>query len=397
MTKPLDGVRVVDLTHVMAGPFCTFQLALLGAEVLKIERPDGGDEFRWYADRTGEGLGPSFIGVNAGKRSITLNFKSEPGRRILAQLIARADVLVENFRPGVLDKLGFAWQQNLAANPRIVQCSLTGFGSRGPLKDSPAYDHTMQAVCGLMSLTGEEGSAPMKAGFPVVDTFAGYMGAYAILAALLQRQATNAGQFIDLSMLDSSLVLMSSMILPYLIAGEEPQKVGNRGYNGSPTSDTFATADKPLAIGANTQRQFEALCRAVEAEMLIADPRFTTGDLRLANQASLRNELEGALAKRPASQWEEILMNCGVPAAAVRTIPEICSHAHVAGSDVFLQVPLPGTNRKVTILNAGFRFDRDCPGIDAAPPMLGQHTELVLADLGYSAEEIDNFKKQGVI
>lgn len=397
MTKPLNGVRVVDLTHVMAGPFCAFQLALLGADVIKVERPDGGDEFRWYSDRTGEGLGASFLGVNAGKRSVTLNLKSEAGKRILTQLIARADILVENFRPGVLDKLGFAWERNREVNPRLIQCSLTGFGREGPLRDSPAYDHTMQAICGLMSLTGEEGSAPMKVGFPVVDTFAGHMAAYAILAALLQRQQTNSGQLIDLSMLDTSFVLMSSMIIPYLIAGEEPRKVGNRGYNGSPTSDTFATADKPLAIGANSQKQFEALCRAAEAEALIADPRFATGEQRLANQSSLRKELERALAKRPAKEWEEILVRCGVSAAAIRTIPEICSHPHVTGSAAFLQVPMPGTNRKITILNAGFRLTEDGPGVKDAPPRLGEHTDRVLDELGYSAAEIRNFRRQGAV
>jgi CoA:oxalate CoA-transferase len=399
MKKPLDGIKVIDLTHVMAGPYCTFQLVLLGADVIKVERADdGGDEFRYYGSIPGEkDCGPAFSSVNAGKRSLTLNLKSEAGKQVLTRLLAKGDVLVENFRPAALRNLGFGWEDNRRINPRLIHCSLTGFGHAGPLRDNPAYDHTVQAVCGLMSLTGDEGSAPMKAGFPMVDTFTGYMGAFAILAALLQREKTGVGQFIDVAMLDSALALMTAMVCPYLIAGEKPRRVGNRGYNGSPTSDTFATQNKPLAIGANTQKQFEALCRVIGAERLIPDPRFLNGKLRIANAGPLRGEIEKDLAKRPAEEWEGMLNAASVPAATVQTIPEICAHPHLAGRNLFLEVPLPASGRKTTILNAGFLCDHDGPSVQNGPPRLGQHTDQVLSEIGFSPEEVQALRNAGAI
>jgi CoA:oxalate CoA-transferase len=398
MPQPLQGITVIDATHVMAGPFCTHLLKLLGARIIKIERPVEGDVMRHYErDPQFAEMAPPFMAFNAGKESITLNLKSPQAVEIIRRLAAKSDVLIENYRPGVMTRLGLGYDALSAINPRLVYCSVSGFGQSGPLRDNPAYDHIVQGVCGVMSLTGEPGSAPTKVGFPMIDTFTGYSAAFATLAALLQRAQSGRGQFIDVAMLDNALVLMSSMVVPFLTTGIAPEKVGNRGFNGSPTSDTFDALDMPLTLGANTQKQFEQLCDVLGCASVASDPRFLTANARIENATALHAALAPHLRKRSAREWETLLNTAGVPAGAVRTIPEVLNEPHLSARNLVLPLTPSSQGHTGYGLGLGFQLDDNNPAQLGAPPLLGEHTRPVLHELGYSDTEIDALQQARVI
>lgn len=395
--RPLEGMTVVDLTHVMAGPFCTHVLHLLGARVIKIEKPGEGDVFRHY-DRRPEfqGMAPSFQAVNTGKKSITVDLKAQDGIALVLDLIAGADIVVENYRPGVLEKLGLGFEAAKQAKADIIYCSLSGFGQVGPMRDNPAYDHIVQAMSGVMSLTGDPDGGPQKVGFPMIDTFAGYAGALAVVSAALQRARFGGPQHIDLAMLDASLLLMVSMVGPYLIAGDTPQRVGNRGFNASPTAATFECADGPLLLGANTQKQFEAMLAVLGAPQIGEDPRFADPDQRIDHAAALLARLNPLFKARKAEDWEALFNAASVPAGAVRDIPQITDHPHVEARGLASRFPLPGTDRMGATINLGFALGRPDGDLEP-PPLLGEHTDEILAALGYDAARIAALKASGAV
>jgi CoA:oxalate CoA-transferase len=398
MQQPLEGITVVDATHVMAGPFCTYLLRLLGARVIKIEKPIDGDVMREYGrDPAFEKMAPPFMAFNAGKESITVDLKQASGVEIVRQLADKADVFVENFRPGVMERLGLGFETLKARNARLVYCSLSGFGQSGPMRDYPAYDHIVQGVCGVMSLTGEPGSPPTKVGFPVIDTFTGYSAAFGIVAAIQQRERTGKGQQVDVAMLDCALVLMSSMVAPYLTTGAAPEKVGNMGFNGSPTSSTFYTKDRPISLGANTQRQYETLCRLIGRVDLIDDGRFLNPALREQHGEELRAEIQPALLERSATEWEHKFNAASVPAGVVRTIPEILDEPHVQTRNLVLPLPPSPTGTQGFALNIGFQLQHGTTDHLGAAPTLGQHTRSVLQELGYTAQSIDQLADANVV
>jgi len=398
MQQPLEGITVLDATQVLAGPFCTHLLRLLGARIIKVEKPGEGDVLRHYTrDSQFAQKAPPFIGLNGGKESVALNLKHPQGIEVVRRLAAHADVLVENFRPGVMARLGLGYERLKELNERLIYCSVTGFGQTGPLRDNPAYDHVVQAVCGLMSVTGEPGSGPTKVGFPIVDTFTGYCAAFGTLAALQQRERTGRGQQVDVAMLDSALVLMISMVSPYLTTGKEPQKTGNRGYNRSPTADTFDTKDRPLSLGANTQRQFEPLCRVIERSDLIDDPRFATAELREQHGEELRPEIQAALSRRPAAEWEALLNKAGVPAGIVRTIPEVLAEPHLQTRGLVLPMSPAADGARYYSLDLGIRLEHRGEVSMTPPPTTGEHTLAVLREFGYSQQDIDDLARDGVI
>jgi CoA:oxalate CoA-transferase len=398
MQQPLEGITVVDATHVMAGPFCTYLLRLLGARVIKIEKPVDGDVMREYGrDPAFEKMAPPFMAFNAGKESVTVDLKHPSGAEIVKQLTDKADVFVENFRPGVMARLGLGYDALSERNDRLVYCSLSGFGQSGPMRDYPAYDHIVQGVCGVMSLTGEPGSQPTKVGFPVVDTFTGYSAAFAIVAAIQQRERTGKGQQVDVAMLDCALVLMSSMVAPYLTTGVAPEKVGNMGFNGSPTSSTFYTKDRPITLGANTQRQYETMCKLIGREDLIDDARFLTPPLREQHGEALRAEIQPALLQRSATEWERKLNDASVPAGVVRTIPEILDEPHVRDRNLVLPLPPAANGAKGYALNIGFQLQHGATGHIGCAPSLGEHTRTVLQELGYTAQSIDQLAQAKVV
>src|SRR5690349_20837855 len=373
--RPLSGVRVLDLTNVLAGPYCSYQLMLLGAEVVKIEVPGVGDLARRLgADpaRNRAGMGSSFLAQNAGKKSVELDLKSSAGRRTFEQLASSADVLVENFRAGVLDRLGYGWDVLHAVNPGLVYCAISGFGQEGPLSQGPAYDQVVQGLSGMMSITGTPETAPLRVGFPVCDTVGGLSAALAIVAALHGRQRDGEGRFLDVSMLETSISAMGWPVSNYLVCGVPPEPMGDQNATAAP-SGTFEAADGPLNISANRQEQFVTLCELIDRADLLDDPRFAEREARKEHRSSLNRELNKSLGSRTAAEWEALLSAAGVPAARILTVPEA------------VDLPQLGTRGFLTSLGefrvtgSGVLFDGEPLRPPAPPPTLGQHNDEVPA------------------
>jgi len=388
LAQPLAGVRVADFSHVIAGPLATQFLCLLGAEVIKVEPPTG-DVLRNYTQRKElRGMAEPFIGANAGKKSIILDLKSDFGREAARKLIATCDIMVENFRPGVIDRLGLGYEAVREINPGLIFCSISGYGQDGPMRDYPAIDQIIQSVSGLMGLSGEPDSGPMRVGFPIVDTYSALLAAFAIQAAYIQRERDpeRRGQYIDMSMLDASLVMMSSVVNPLVISNIEPKRTGNRGFSLAPTADTFETAENAITIGAVQQNQYERLCAALGRPDLLSDPRFADPDSRMAHDRELQAELTAAFKTKTALEWEVILSQAGVPAGAVRPVRDVLKLPQLEGRNLMLEVDVPNQAvQRTSILNAGFRFAHDGPGVSAPPPLPGEHTEEILSELGLSS------------
>lgn len=399
MRKPLQDVRVLDLTNVLAGPFCCHQLAHMGADVIKIETPTGGDLARQLgadAELNRKFMGVSFLAQNPGKRSITVNFKSPGGKEVFRKLVRAADVVVENFRPGVMDRLGLGYETLKLENPRLIYCAISGFGQDGPLRDLPAYDQIIQGMSGVMSITGAPDTAPLRVGYPVADTIGGITAACAIAGALADHQRTQ-GYFIDVSMLEATLATMGWVVSNYLISGKEPVPMGNENFTASP-SGTFRTGKGLLNIAANKQEQFEAVCRVVGRTDLLQDTRFAERQARLQHRFELKEVLERELAAKPAKEWWILLNAEGVPAGPVYAVPEVLDHPQVRDRGMVADFKdVPGIGRDISVVRTGFKLNGAAPAVDTPPPTLGQHTDQILADLGYSAEEILRLKKEAAV
>src|SRR4051795_3393950 len=311
----LAGTRVLDLTNVLAGSFCCYQLAQLDAQVIKVETPGTGDLARQLGadpELNRRLMGASFLAQNAGKRSITLNLKNDKARDAFTRLVKTSDLVVENLRPGVMDRLELGYERLKAIKPDLIYCAISGFGQDGPLRLNPAYDQIIQGLCGVMSVTGDAQSAPLRVGYPVADTMGGISAAFAISAALFRRERSGEGEFIDVSMLEASLVAMGWAVSNWLIAGVKPQPMGNENMTASP-SGTFRTGDGPLNIAANKQEQFETLCRLIGRDELRTDARFAGREDRKIHRRALTAEIEHALATRSAREWSAHLNAHGVP------------------------------------------------------------------------------------
>ena len=388
MPQPLAGLRVVDFSHVMAGPFATHFLRTLGAEVIKVESP-AGDVFRNYdADPRYEGMSPAFIAANAGKKSVVLDLKSELGREAARRLVASSDILVENFRPGVMERLGLGYEQARALRPDIIFCSVSGYGQGGPMRDYPAIDNVVQAVAGVMSVSGEPDGPPVRMGIPVVDTYVGTLAALAIVSAVAQRERFGGGQRIDIAMLDAALVMLTAAATPYLVKGEVPIRTGNTGYSAQPTAGLFRCADGELiSLGVVQQNQYLTLCKVLGRPDLATDPRFVDVRSRRAHFQALNAILTNLFATQSAEHWESVLSGVGAPCGVVRDVGAACELAQLDGRNLKQPVRIPGLpdGEDVHVLNAGFLFDHDGPGVDTPPPRLGEHTEAVLAELGLGA------------
>ncbi|MEM1429040.1 MAG: CoA transferase [Pseudomonadota bacterium] len=394
---PLDGVRVLDLTNVLAGPFACHQLAHLGADVLKVEAVGRGDLARNLGadpDLSAKGMGISFLAQNAGKRSLTLNLKDPRGVLVLKRLVQRSDVLVENFRPGVMERLGVGAEVLRAENPRLIYCAISGFGQSGPWADRPAYDQIVQGMSGVMSITGDAESAPLRVGYPLADTVGGLTAAMAIAAAL---NAPERGCVIDVSMLDSVLATMGWIVSNHLIGGVVPAPQGNENPTSAP-SGAFQCADGLLNIAANKDEQWEALARHLGRDDLCAHPDFATREDRKRNRLRLKAELETVLTTRQARDWARELTGIGVPAGAVLSVPEVLAHPQVRGRDLLGRYDgVPGLDSPIELLRIGAMLDGARPSVEDPPPALGADTETVLGDLGYTADEIAEFRRDRVI
>jgi len=396
MQRPLRNVRVLDLTNVLAGPFCCHQLAHMGAEVIKVETPGTGDLARQLgadAELNRKLMGVSFLAQNPGKRSITINLKHARGKEVFRKLVQSADVVVENFRPGVMTRLGLGYEELRQVNPRLIYCAISGFGQDGPLSDLPAYDQIIQGMAGVMSITGDAQTAPYRVGYPVSDTIGGMTAAFSIAASLADTERTE-GYFLDVSMLEATLATMGWVVSNHLIAGKAPSPMGNENMTASP-SGTFRTGDGPLNIAANKQEQFEAVCRVVGRPELAVDPRFAERQARLANRAALTAELETELAKKSATDWWQLLNEAGVPAGPVLNVPDTLAHPQVRDRGMIgAFADVPGVGRDIRLVRTGFKVNGQAPSVDTPPPQLGQHTDDILGELGYDAADIETLKQE---
>ncbi len=403
MPQPLAGYRVADFSHVMAGPFCSHFLRMLGAEVIKLEALRG-DPMRNYGPfREWEGMAPAFVAANVGKQSIAVNLKHPKGIEVARRLIASADVVLENFRPGVMQRLGLGYDTCRALRAGIVYCSISGYGQFGAQRDYPAIDNIVQATSGMMAANGDEGDPPSRVGWPVVDTYTGTLAALAVLSALLQRERFGNGQYIDVSMLDASLVLLTSLATPYLVTGQTLPRTGNIGYSGSPTAAVFEARDGArVSLGVVQDNQFAALCRAIGEQPLAQDPRFATVSERAKPEhaAELREYLTRVFARRDGAEWEQLLNAAGAPCGLVRDIAGACAAARGAGRDLLepLTVQLrSGEQAQGEYLNAGFMFETDGPGGPSTVPGIGEHSKTVLRSLRYAEAEISDLIAAGAV
>ncbi len=398
--KLLEGVRILDLTNVLAGPFCCYQLAQLGADVIKIEVPKSGD----LARRLGADpelnkrlMGASFLAQNAGKRSLTINLKNQDGKEIFCRLVATADVVIENFRPGVMDRLGLGYETLKNFKPDLIYCAVSGFGQTGPLKDNPAYDQIVQGLSGVMSITGDKNSAPLRVGYPIADSIGGITAAFAVAAALFRRQRNGEGEFIDVSMLEATLVTMGWAVSNWLIAGVMPEPMGNENVTASP-SGTFKTGDGLLNIAANQEEQFEKLCELIGRKELASDPRFVDREERKSRRLELNREIELALATKSADHWASLFNTQGVPTGEVLLIPQVLRHPQTTERDVVKRFGLvPGLDRDISVVRSGFRLASGDPEPTTPPPVLSADTDQILAELGYDQEAIRMLKHNGAV
>lgn len=377
MTLPLANVRVADFSHVMAGPYASHLLALMGAEIIKIEPPQG-DSFRHYGtDPRFEGMSPAFIAANAGKKSIALDLKKEEDLATARAIVAQSDVLLENFRPGVMARLGLGYEAVKALRPDIVYCSVSGYGQDSPQRDWPAIDNIVQATSGMMMLSGEEGDPPVRVGFPIVDTLTGQTAAFAIVSALMRRIQGGGGSHIDISMFEACLSFMTSAVTPYLATGQTMSRMGNTGYSGLPTASLFVARDgRQISLGVVQPNQFAALARFVGRERWLTDPAFATPEARRTNFDAMTSELAEVFATRDAADWEASMSAAGIPCGMVRRVDEAAS---LARPDALLTLQIPGlpVSDPVRALGAGFRLT---PGNQkgAAPPRLDQDRDEIL-------------------
>ena len=397
MTLPLNGIRVLDVTNVLAGPFCSYQLALLGAEVIKIEQPGRGDLARMLgADPAAAAnlMGASFVAVNAGKQSVTLNLKDPEAKEIFKKFVAISHVVLENFRPEVMKRLQLDYEVLSKINPSIVYCAVSGFGQDGPLAMRPAYDQVIQGMSGVMSVTGDAQSAPLRVGYPVCDTVGGITAALAVCAALVDARATGRGRMIDVSMLEATLASMGWIVSNYLNAGVVPIPMGNENFTAAP-SGTFRTAEGLLNIAANETYQYEKLCDLIGRPELKTDPRFSDREIRKRNRTAINKEVEAALSARRAAEWESLMIEAGVPAGRVLSVPDILSHPHLTGRQFVTNFEFPFGTQRVT--RGGFDFPSEAAVPSGPAPLLSQHTEEWLRKLGYDAAKILELRNTGVI
>jgi crotonobetainyl-CoA:carnitine CoA-transferase CaiB-like acyl-CoA transferase len=397
VTRPFEGVKILDFTQVLAGPYASYQLALLGADVIKIERRGGEDMRRTplsreWADRN---LAPAFLAVNGNKRSLTLDLAKPDAIAIVKQLAAQADVVMENFRPGVMDKLGIGYAGLSAINPRLVYCAISGFGQTGPERNGAGYDGKIQAMSGIMAITGHEASGPTRAGFAVCDVLSGSTAAFGVSSALFQRTHTGKGQMIDVSMLEASLAFLSGQVADYSVAGHRQQLSGNQAVSRKATANLFKAGEGHLLLAVNNEKQYRALMTALGREDVFDDPRFADWFARQENEPALRTIIEDALAKKSPREWEKILDAAGAPCASIWKVEEVIDHPQIVARGAIQEIDTP--YGRLRFAGSGFQLAHGGGKLDNMAPEPGAHTGEVLASLGYDAAAIADLRAREIV
>jgi crotonobetainyl-CoA:carnitine CoA-transferase CaiB-like acyl-CoA transferase len=397
MSRPFSGVRILDFTQVLAGPYGSYQLALLGADVIKVERTEGEDMRRTplsreWADR---GMAPSWLAINGNKRSLTLDFRKAAAIEIIRNLAAKADVVMENFRGGVMDRLGVGYKALSEINRKLIYCAISGFGQTGPYSHEAGYDGKIQALSGIMSITGHPEMGPTRAGFAVCDVLSGMTAAFAVSSALYQRTHTNKGQFIDVSMLEASLAFLSTQVADFTVAGHRQEQFGNQAISRKVTANLFRAKDSYLLLAVNDEKQYRALMTTLGRADVFDDPRFGDWFLRKENEQALREIIEAALTKQDAKAWEKELNAAGAPSASIWTIEEVIAHPQIVAREVMQSVQTQ--YGMLRLMGSGFQMAHGGGHLDTAPLELGADTDMILAELGYDKAAIAALRAAEVI
>jgi crotonobetainyl-CoA:carnitine CoA-transferase CaiB-like acyl-CoA transferase len=400
---PLKEIRIIDITRALAGPYCTMMLGDFGADVIKVERPETGDDSRgWGPPFIGRpyssfpGQSAYFLSANRNKRSLTVNLKTPEGQEIIRKLAEISDVLIENYRTGVLAKMGLGFDDLEIVNPALIYCSISGYGRTGPYRDKPGYDAIIQAEGGLMSITGPSEGPPSRVGVPIIDITSGMFAASAILAALLEREDTGKGQHIDVSLFDTETVLLANVASSYLLSGQPPQRQGNAHPNIAPY-EPFQASDKGFVLGAANQGQWKKLCQLVDRMDLIEDPRFKDNQSRVKNRDELNQILTEIFETRMAEEWLALLEEAGLPCGPINSVPEVFQHPQIEARGLIQEVDHPQAG-KISLTGFPYKLSRTPVELRLAPPGLGEHNQAILVDLlGYSEEQVKRFEAEGVI
>jgi crotonobetainyl-CoA:carnitine CoA-transferase CaiB-like acyl-CoA transferase len=404
MNGPLDGLKVFDLTRVLAGPHCTQLLGDLGAEVIKVERPGSGDDTRGFAppfqtDDKGEDTSESayYTGANRNKRSITIDIGTPEGQALAKKLMADCDILVENFKAGTLDRYGLGYEQLKSEFPRLIYCSITGFGQTGPYAPRPGYDGLIQAMGGVMSLTGVPDGEPMKVAVPICDLMAGMYASVGILAAVRHQAETGEGQFIDIGMLDTHVGWLANQGMNYLATGENPERIGNQHPNILPYQ-VMPTSDGYIVLSVGNDPTFARFCKLAECEELLEDERFQTNAARVSNRDLVTETLNEITKKKPSEWWLENLEKEKIGSGPINTLEQVFADPHVIAREMVIEMDHPATGSKPMKLIANpIKLSATPPTYRKPPPLLGQHTDEVLQEAGLSADEIAKLKEDGTV
>ncbi|WP_439405517.1 CaiB/BaiF CoA transferase family protein [Bradyrhizobium sp. DASA03076] len=397
MTRPFEGVKILDFTQVLAGPYASYQLALLGADVIKVERREGEDMRRTPLSRewAERGLAPAFQAINGNKRSLTLDLQKPDAIAIVKKLAATVDVVMENFRPGVMDKLGIGYEALSAINPKLIYCAVSGFGQTGPDRLRPGYDGKMQALSGIMAITGHPSTGPTRAGFAVCDVLSGATAAFAVSSALYQRDRTGKGQLVDVSMLEATLAFLSGQIADWSVAGHRQQLSGNQAVSRKTTANLFKAGDGYILLAVNNEKQYRALMTTLGREDTLSDPRFADWFSRNENEPALRAIIEEALAAKPAREWETILEDAGAPCASIWKIEEVIDHPQIRARGAMQELDTP--YGRLRFAGSGFKLAHGGGKLDRMAPELGADTDAVLSELGFDAAEIAALRAREIV
>jgi crotonobetainyl-CoA:carnitine CoA-transferase CaiB-like acyl-CoA transferase len=397
VTRPFEGVKILDFTQVLAGPYASYQLALLGADVIKVERREGEDMRRTPLSRewAERGLAPAFQAVNGNKRSLTLDLGKPEAIAIVRQLAAEADVVMENFRPGVMDKLGIGYAALSAINPKLIYCAISGFGQTGPERLGAGYDGKIQAMSGIMAITGHAETGPTRAGFAICDVLSGATAAFGVSSALFQRSHTGKGQMVDVSMLEATLAFLSGQVADYTVAGHCQQLSGNQAVSRRPTANLFKAGEGYLLLAVNSEKQYRSLMAALGRADTLEDPRFADWFARQENEPALRAIIEQALSTKEPREWEKLLEAAGAPCASIWKVEETIDHPQISARGAIQEIDTP--YGRLRFAGSGFQLAHGGGRLDRMAPELGAHTDEVLNALGYDADAIAELRAREVV